>query len=117
MNFLVDAQLPFGLSVLFTEKGYDSVHTSQLPDKNLTTDNTIRILSIQEKRIVVTKDSDFFDSYILKKEPFKVVFVRTGNQKTSVLTNLFARKFDQIIKSLEHGGLVEVTMEHVKILY
>jgi predicted nuclease of predicted toxin-antitoxin system len=53
----------------------------------------------------------------LKKEPFKVVFVRTGNQKTSVLTNLFARKFDQIIKSLEHGGLVEVTMEHVKILY
>jgi predicted nuclease of predicted toxin-antitoxin system len=117
MNFLVDAQLPIDLSELFNKKGHDSIHTSQLPDKNLTSDSYIRVLSIKEERVVVTKDSDFYDSYILKKEPHKVVFVRTGNQKTGTLIDLFTNRFDQIISRLEEGGMIELTMENVKILY
>lgn len=71
MNFLIDAQLPIELSELFNKKGHHSIHTLQLPDKNFTSDNFIRSISISEKRVVITKDSDFYDSYILKKEPTK----------------------------------------------
>ena len=95
MNFLMNAQLPFEISKLFNSRGYHSIHTSQLPEKNLTSDSTIRSISIAEKRIVITKDSNFFDSYVLKKEPSKVFFVRTGNLKVSALQEVFSRQFDQ----------------------
>lgn len=117
MNFLIDAQLPIDLSELFNAKGHNSIHTSQLPNKNMTTDDVIRHLSMQEKRIVITKDSDFYDTYILKKEPYKIVFVRTGNLSTIALIKIFLTNFDKIVLCLQEGGLIQVTKEDVKILY
>jgi predicted nuclease of predicted toxin-antitoxin system len=117
MNFLIDAQLPIDLSEFLNTKGHNSIHTSQLPEKNFTSDNFIRYLSITDKRVVITKDFDFYDSYILKREPYKVVLVRMGNLKTSSLISIFLNKFDQIISCLEQGGLIELTLDKVKILY
>jgi predicted nuclease of predicted toxin-antitoxin system len=117
MNFLVDAQLPIGVSDLFNKRGHNSVHTSQLPEKNLTSDSVIRDFSLKDRRVVITKDSDFYDSFILKRVPYKVVFVRTGNIKTSRLLEVFTKSFDKIIECLEEGGIVELNLENVKTLY
>jgi predicted nuclease of predicted toxin-antitoxin system len=59
MKFLIDAQLSPSLKKLFTNKGYDCLHTLDLDLKNETPDNTINYISIKEKRIVITKDSTF----------------------------------------------------------
>ena len=56
MKFVVDAQLPAKLSRLLAEAGHDSVHTSQLPEGNRTTDATLANLADDEDRVVVTKD-------------------------------------------------------------
>jgi len=32
MRFIIDAQLPYGLSMFLREKGFDSLHTDDLPD-------------------------------------------------------------------------------------
>jgi predicted nuclease of predicted toxin-antitoxin system len=65
MKFLLDAQLPPSLKNLFIENGYHCIHTLDLESGNDTTDKMINELSVAEKRIVITKDSDFFDSFII----------------------------------------------------
>ncbi|CAN5253082.1 hypothetical protein BH20BAC1_BH20BAC1_17620 [soil metagenome] len=69
MKFLLDAQLPPSLKQLFINKGYDCIHTLDLELGNDTPDKTINKISVEEKRILITKDSDFFDSFI-KNEPY-----------------------------------------------
>ena len=41
LNFLVDAQLPMHLKHWLVHKGYDAIHTRELPDRNLTEDDTV----------------------------------------------------------------------------
>ncbi|MHB8339016.1 MAG: DUF5615 family PIN-like protein [Ignavibacteriaceae bacterium] len=79
MKFLIDAQLPKSLSYLFKSKGFDSIHTIELPDKNKAKDSQVIQLAIKEKRIVVSKDNDFLDSFLIKSEPSKLIMVKTGN--------------------------------------
>jgi len=35
MKFLVDAQLPYHLKAWLLLKGFDAIHTTDLPDQNL----------------------------------------------------------------------------------
>jgi predicted nuclease of predicted toxin-antitoxin system len=67
MKFLIDTQLQKSLKDLFTAKGFDCIHTWDLESGNNTTDKSINEISIKEKRIVITKDSDFFKSFLQKK--------------------------------------------------
>ena len=73
MKFLIDAQLPKKLSLFLIENGFDSLHTLDLIDANLTTDEQINQLSIFELRIVITKDTDFYNSFLLRKVPYKLL--------------------------------------------
>ncbi|WP_413172897.1 DUF5615 family PIN-like protein [Anabaena azotica] len=79
MKFLIDAQLPVRIADLLVTLGYDVIHTKNLPLKNSTSDSEINKISILEKRIVITKDKDFLDSFLIKQEPYKLLLVTTGN--------------------------------------
>ena len=48
IKFIVDAQLPKKLSLLLKYKGYDSIHTLELPNKNKTKDSEINHISLKE---------------------------------------------------------------------
>ncbi len=71
MKFIVDAQLPVRLARFLQSVGYDTIHTRDLPQQNATPDTEINEISIQESRIVITKDSDFLDSFLINHEPYK----------------------------------------------
>lgn len=72
-SFIVDAQLPYEIAILLRKKGFDAVHTDDMPNRARTSDSEIRALAKNEGRIVITKDSDFFDSYILSKSPSRLL--------------------------------------------
>ena len=65
----MDAQLPPSLKYVFPANGYDCLPTSDLTLKNETPDKIINLLSVPEQRIVITKDGDFPDSFLVKKKP------------------------------------------------
>jgi len=92
MKFLVDAQLPRSLSDFLKWKGHDSIHSTELPLKNLTSDQGLILISKEEKRIIITKDNDFLDSYLLNSEPEKLILIRTGNTPNRELLNIFNHK-------------------------
>ncbi|NET74389.1 MAG: hypothetical protein F6K62_26810, partial [Sphaerospermopsis sp. SIO1G2] len=79
MKFLVDAQLPKRLATWLANQGHDVLHTLDLPQGNQTPDAEITQRSIAENRIVVTKDSDFVDSFWLNLGPYKLFLISTGN--------------------------------------
>lgn len=65
MRFLVDAHLPRRLSEFLSAHEVDSKHTLDLPKKNATPVSEINRIADQEDRIIISKDSDFLDNYIL----------------------------------------------------
>jgi len=66
MKFLIDAQLPIGVKKILVNSGFDAIHTDDLPDRERSTDNQIREFAEKENRIVVSKDSDFVDSFHIR---------------------------------------------------
>ncbi len=116
MKFLVDAHLPRGLCGLLKAAGHGARHTLQLPAKNLTTDNAINFLSAKEKLVVISKDTDFYYSHLLRREPYKLILVRTGNISISELHKLFARNLPAIEKALKRHSLVELDRSEVRIV-
>lgn len=111
MKFLIDAQLPQSLKNLFLDKGYDCIHTFDLELGNNTPDKIINKISTEEKRILITKDSDFFYSFIVKKEPYKLIFVKFGNTSKNELLNFFSERFSEIISKIQKQGIVLLTKD------
>ena len=74
MKFLVDAHLPLHLAYQLQKTGYDTIHTRDLPLENRTPDDAINQISVDEKRIVTTKDADFVNSFMIARRPYKCHF-------------------------------------------
>jgi predicted nuclease of predicted toxin-antitoxin system len=111
MKFLIDAQLPPSLKLLFISKGYDCIHTLDLMMQNDTSDRMINYISVTEQRIVITKDADFLDSFIVKQEPYKLILVKLGNTSKNELLQFFANKFDEIIEKIKTEQMILLTKD------
>lgn len=108
MKFIVDAQLPKSLSFFLNQKGLDSIHTLELPNKNKTKDNEIIGFAVKENRVVVSKDSDFLDSFLIKSEPHKLILIKTGNITNRELIRIFNENLETIIEMITRSSLVEI---------
>lgn len=64
-------------------------------------DVEIRKIAIQENRIIITKDNDFLDSYLVKGSSPKVLLIQIGNIKNNDLIDLFENYFETLIYSFE----------------
>lgn len=109
MKFLVDAQLPVRIAHFLQNAGYDTIHTKDLPLKNATSDTEINRLSLSEKRIVITKDKDFLESFILSKKPYKLLLITTGNISNNELESLFVKNIEQLTTLLSNHQLIEMS--------
>jgi predicted nuclease of predicted toxin-antitoxin system len=101
------------LSYLLKSMGHDAIHTKELALKNATPDTEINILSIREQRIVITKDSDFWDSFYVSQEPYKLLLITTGNISNKDLESLFVNNLEQLVNLLENNSLVEMSRDTV----
>ena len=113
MKFIVDAQLPRQLAALLRELDFDAIHTLDLLRGNRTPDSLINDLSVAEKRIVITKDSDFVDSFILRKVPWKLLLVSTGNISNKNLMALFLANIERLSESFDVFDFIEINRESV----
>lgn len=108
MKFLVDAQLPRRLVALIGQAGHDATHTLDLPLGNRTTDTVINRLSLNEQRVVITKDADFVDSFLLRQEPWKILLVSTGNIRNAELIALFMANIEKITEGFDAFDFIEI---------
>lgn len=109
MKFLVDAQLPRRLAYRLRDAGHDVLHTLDLPKGNRTTDTEINDISIREGRVVVSKDADFVNSFLLSRRPQKLLLISTGNIKNADLEAIFVAQIPTLASAFANLDYLELT--------
>ena len=94
----------------------DCIHTGQLENGNDTKDSVINELSVQEQGILVTKDSDFYYSYLATQKPYKLVLVKLGNVRLKDLKIYFQNNCHQIKLLMENHSFIILEQEKISIL-
>jgi len=115
MKFLVDAQLPRRFCQWLRESGHDAVHTLDLALGNCTPDSEIIRIADTEERIVVTKDDDFVQSFLLKNQPKRLMLVATGNIGNAELSQLILQVLPEIIRAFEKARYIEINYRAIVI--
>ncbi len=113
MKWLIDAKLPARLAKALHKKGYDILHTDDLPDKERTKDSEIRKVAMDQNRVVITKDSDFLDSHLIQGIPSKLLLVTTGNIVNKELIDLFNKNIETVIRLFETFDLIELDNDQI----
>ena len=117
LRFLIDTQLPPKLRFIFEGFGGDAIHTTHFPEGHLLDDSTIIELAIQENRIIVTKDSDFQDNFLLKGSPPKVLLIKLGNISNKNLFIVIETHYSSIERLFEEGNGMVVLNPNSIIVY
>ncbi len=116
MKFLIDEQLPPLLVSWLTEKGHDTIHATTLSTGERISDAFICQRSIDEQRVVITKDEDFSTTYFLKKQPYKLIYITGGNMKNRQLLDMFRANFDALLFRLNTGAdVIEINQSGIKV--
>ena len=113
MKLLIDAQLPRRLAIQLQRAGFEATHTLDLPDGNRTTDQSLITLSLAQQAIIITKDSDFVQSFLLRHEPWKLLLVSTGNIRNDELLSLFELNIDHLVGSFQTFDFIELNRTSV----
>ncbi|NWJ49118.1 MAG: DUF5615 family PIN-like protein [Chloroflexi bacterium] len=111
MNFLVDAHLPRRVAYWLKAAGHQAIHTLDLPEGNRTTDAALNSLSLENQAILVTKDSDFVNSFILQRQPYKLLLISTGNVTNNVLESLIQHNLALLVNLFESHNFLELTRD------
>lgn len=70
-----------------------------------------------EERIVITKDADFLNTYLIKRQPYKLVYITTGNLRNRPLLDLFRASLEQLIHELETAKVIELNQSRMKVWF
>lgn len=117
MKFLVDEQLPALLAEWLCSKGHEAIHVSALLTNARIPDGYICERSMAEMRVVITKDVDFLNTYLIKQQPYKLVHITTGNLKNRQLLDLFRSHLEQLLKALETARVIELNQSVINVWF
>jgi len=67
------------------------------------------LISAEEHYVVITKDSDFTSSFYLRRLPWKLLLVSTGNIRNADLEALFQKNIANIASGFENFDFIEMT--------
>jgi predicted nuclease of predicted toxin-antitoxin system len=115
MKFLIDAQLPKKMALHLDTLGYDVIHTFNLPNQNKSKDSELNEISIEQKRVIISKDRDFVESLLVSNKPYKLLYINTGNITNKELQSLVDKNLKVIVDALENSRFVELTSKHVTV--
>ena len=100
MKFLCDVHIPLQLVKYLLSKNHTATHVNQLPNKWFSSDTEIAYYVDNNDYVLITKDSDFRKSFILKKSPRKLIRFILGNISNKELISIFENNELQILANL-----------------
>lgn len=102
MNFLIDAQLPPALARWISAHGHQSAHVFDIALLKAT-DPNIWEHARQQNAVIVSKDEDFVDRWLLDSAPVSLVWIRKGNCSSRALLVWFEPLWPDTVNRLEQG--------------
>ncbi len=116
MIFIIDAHLPRSLCKYFRALGHTAFHTTDFPLGNATSDGWLAEEAAKRDAVVVSKDSDFFHSFLLQRKPPKLIMVKVGNLRLHNLRQLFETQAENLALLLESHDLIELHLDKATAL-
>jgi predicted nuclease of predicted toxin-antitoxin system len=115
MKFLIDAQLPRQLAFELALAGHEARHTSSLRKGNASSDQYLLQIAEAEGRVLMTKDRDFQDSFLLSHRPPKLLLITTGNISNATLSALLFKHLDRLITAFKSYSFLELDKNNLII--
>jgi predicted nuclease of predicted toxin-antitoxin system len=88
--------------------GHDARHTLDLEHGNRTSDGQISSIADAEDRVVVTKDDDFVQSFLINGRPRCLLLVATGNISNEQLEEILRINLDSVVAAFADHRFVEL---------
>lgn len=98
MRFLCDVHIAYKLVKHINSLGYEAIHVNNILDKWFTSDAKISEYADENDLILISKDSDFRDSFYLNNSPKKLIKINLGNISNLELLNIFSSHISEIEK-------------------
>jgi predicted nuclease of predicted toxin-antitoxin system len=102
VNFLVDAQLPPELAGWISSRGHRATHVFDL-GLETADDPVIWERARRENTVIISKDEDFVDHWLLSVEPVRLVWIRKGNCSNRALLDWLEPLWSDAVSRLEQG--------------
>lgn len=102
MNFLVDAQLPPALARWIASQGHEAAHVFDL-GFHTADDPVIWERARNEQSVIISKDEDFVDHWLLSDRPVALIWIRKGNCSNRALLAWLEPLWPDALKRLEQG--------------
>lgn len=117
MNFLCDVHISYSLSKHLVSLGHNSIHVNSILDKWNTKDARIADYADNNDFVLISKDSDFRDSHILKNTPKKLIRVELGNISNQRLIEIFTKHIT-VISSLQEkeSFFISISQKEIQVI-
>jgi predicted nuclease of predicted toxin-antitoxin system len=113
MKFLCDVHISFKLVNHIRSLGYDVLHVNELPNRWYSTDKEIANFADEHDCILISKDIDFKNSFLINQSPRKLIKINMGNLSNQTLIRLVSENLPFIeVLNHRHEFLVELDPFH-----
>ncbi|MEO6221577.1 MAG: DUF5615 family PIN-like protein [Ginsengibacter sp.] len=109
MKYLIDENLPDCLKIWSSN---DFLHVTKI-SKSLS-DKNIWSYALDNKLIILTKDSDFHERILYRNPPPKVILFRLGNTSTPYLEDFLTIHWTEILEQINFAKLVVVFKDKIE---
>jgi len=117
MKFLCDVHISYKVVNHLNSIGFETIHVNGILNKWYTQDKDICSYADTYDLIVITKDSDFRDSYFIKDTPKKLIKVNLGNISNEELIKVLSDNMASIQKlEIEKRFLIEVEKNFITFI-
>jgi len=116
MRFLCDVHISYRIKRFLQSQGHECNHVNEILDGDKTTDYIIADHCNKHDIILITKDEDFADSYLLKRLPSKLLKISLGNISTTELIKLIEAALPLLESmNVRHHFMVEIHKNNIQI--
>lgn len=91
MRFLCDVHISFKLVNAINLLGFECIHINTILDKWFTKDAIIAQFADENNYVLITKDADFRNSFLLQNTPKKLIKINLGNIPNAELIAIFEK--------------------------
>jgi len=110
-SFLVDVNLPKYFSY------FNKEHFEFVSDINLKmTDTEIWNYALEYNLIILTKDVDFFNKFLVSEKSPKVIYFQLGNYSLKQLYAYFEINWYKIVVEIENNRMIIAKEKHIECI-
>jgi len=96
MKFLCDVHISYKIANYLISLGFETIHVNTILQKWNTTDSEICKYADLHNLIIISKDSDFRDSFFVSRTPKKLIKINLGNISNQELIDILAKHIEAI---------------------